>query len=111
MKLRLQVQQAWQKQSRRERRIVRSYARGAPEAGLRLRCKIVLALVQGISPAAVVKSRMASSSLVYEVMHRFIDQALLGLADRREDNGEPKVTEEYEAEVFAVVPGSPRKNG
>jgi len=41
-------------------------------------------------------------------MHRFIDQALLGLADRREDNGEPKVTEQYEAHVFAVVPGSPR---
>jgi transposase len=54
---------------------------------------------------------MAASSLVYEVMHRFIDQALLGLADRREDNGESKVTEEYEAEVFAVVPGSPRKHG
>jgi transposase len=52
---------------------------------------------------------MAASSLVYDVMHRFIDQTLLGLADRREDNGESKVTEEYEAELFAVVPGSPRK--
>jgi transposase len=111
MKLRDQVQQAWQKQSRRERKIVRSYARGSPDAGLRLRCKIVLALVQGNSPAALIRSRMASSSLVYEVMHRFIDQALLGLADRREDNGEPKVTEEYEAHVLAVVPGSPRKHG
>jgi hypothetical protein len=54
---------------------------------------------------------MAASSLVYDVMHRFIDQALLGLADRREDNGESKVTEEYEAELFTVVPGSPRKYG
>ncbi len=58
-----------------------------------------MALVQGNSPAALIRSRMASSSLVYEVMHRFIDQALLGLADRREDNGEPKVTEQYEARV------------
>ncbi len=111
MKLRVQVQQAWQKQSRRERKIVRSYARGSPDAGLRLRCKIILALVQGSSPAALIRSRIASSSLVYEVMHRFIDQGLLGLADRREDNGEPKVTEEYEAEVLVVVPGSPRKHG
>jgi len=111
MKLRVQVQQAWQKQSRRERKIVRSYASGSPEAGLRLRCKIVLAVVQGISPATLAQSGMASSSLVYEVMHRFIDQGLLGLADRREDNGEPKVTEEYEAELLAVVPGSPRKHG
>jgi transposase len=54
---------------------------------------------------------MASSSLVYTVMHRFIDQALLGLADRREDNGESKVTEDYEAELFTVVPASPRKYG
>jgi hypothetical protein len=35
----------------------------------------------------------------------------LGLADRREDNGESKVTEEYEAQLFAVVPSSPRKHG
>ena len=111
MKLRVQVQQTWQKLSSRERKIIRSYAKGSPDAGLRVRCKIVLALVRGSSPADVIRSRMAASSLVYDVMHRFIDQALLGLADRREDNGESKVTEEYEAELFAVVPGSPRKHG
>ena len=44
-------------------------------------------------------------------MHRFIDLALLGLADRREDNGEAKVTEEYEGELLAIVPDSPRKHG
>jgi len=111
MKLRVQVQQAWQKLSRCERRIIRSYAKGSPDAGLRVRCKIVLALIRGNSPAAVIQSGMASSSLVYQVMHRFIDDALLGLADRREDNGESKVTEEYEAELLAVVPGSPKKHG
>jgi transposase len=111
MKLRFQVQQTWQQLSSRERKIIRSYAKGSPDAGLRMRCKIVLALAQGNSPADLIRSHMAASSLVYEVMHRFIDQALLGLADRREDNGESKVTEEYEAELFAVVPGSPRKHG
>jgi len=40
-----------------------------------------------------------------------ISERLLGLADRREDNGLSIVTEEYEAELFAVVPGSPRKHG
>ena len=111
MKLRVQVQQTWQKLSSRERKIIRSYAKGSPDAGLRVRCKIVLALVRGSSPTDLIRSRMAASSLVYDVMHRFIDQTLLGLADRREDNGESKVTEEYEAELFAVVPGSPRKHG
>ena len=111
MQLRVQVQQTWQKLSSRERKIIRSYGKGSPDAGLRVRCKIVLALVRGSSPAEVIRSRMATSSLVYNVMHRFIDQTLLGLADRREDNGESKVTEQYEAELLAVVPDSPRKHG
>ena len=111
MKLRVQVQQTWQKLSSRERKMIHSYGRGSPDAGLRVRCKLVLALVRGNSPTDLVRSGMAASSLVYDVMHRFIDQTLLGLADRREDNGESKVTEEYEAELFTVVPGSPRKYG
>jgi transposase len=111
MKLRFQVQQAWQDLSRRERRILRSYAKASSDAGLRVRCKIVLALVQGCSPTDLARSGMAASSLIYHVMHRFIDDALLGLADRREDNGEPKVTEQYEAELLAVLPGSPRDHG
>ena len=111
MKLQVQVQQRWQQLSRRERRIIRCYAKGSPDAGLRVRCKMILALVGGNTPTVIIRSRMASSSHVYEVMHRFIDQALLGLADRREDGGESKVTEEYEMEVLAVVPDSPRKHG
>jgi len=111
MKLRVQVQQTWQYLSRRERRLLRTHAKGSPDAGLRVRCKIVLALVRGSSPADLVRSRMAASSLIYDVMHRFIDQRLVGLVDRREDNGESKVTDEYEAELFAVVPGLPREYG
>jgi transposase len=111
MKLQVQVQQTWQALSSRERKIVRAYGRGSLDAGLRVRCKIVLALVRGSSPTELVRSGLAASSLVYDVMHRFIELALLGLADRREDNGESKVSEEYEAELFAVVPGSPRKYG
>ena len=111
MNLRDQVQRTWKELSRRERKILRTYARGSPHAGLRLRCKIVLALVRGSRPADIVRSGMAARSLVYDVMHRFISLALLGLADRREDNGQTKVTEEYEAELFMVVAGSPRKHG
>ena len=111
MSLRAQVQQTWQHLSSRERKITRAYAKGSNDANLRLRCKIVLALVQGKRPVDLIDSGMAASSYVNTVMHRFIDQGLLGLADRREDNGESKVTEEYEAELLVVVPGSPRKYG
>ena len=103
MKLRDQVQRTWQDSSRRERRILRAYAKGSPDAGLRLRCKIVLGLVQGNSPTSLAKAGMGSSSRIYEVMHRFIDQGLLGLADRREDNGDPKVTESYQAELLVFL--------
>jgi transposase len=111
MKLQAQVQQTWMKLSSRERKITRSYAKGSPNADLRERCRIVLALVRGHRPANIIRSGMASNSLIYSVMHRFIDQQLLGLVDRREDNGDCKVTEAYEAEILVVVPGSPRKHG
>ena len=78
MKLQVQVQQTWQKLSSRERKIIRSFAKGSPDAGLRVRCKIVLALVRGNRRAAVIGSGMAASSLVYEVMHRFIDHGWSG---------------------------------
>jgi len=91
--------------------MMRSYAKGSPNGGLRLRCKIVLALVRGSTPTDIIGSGMAASSLIYEIMHRFIEQSLLGLADRREDNGQCKVTEEYVAELLTIVPGSPRKHG
>jgi transposase len=109
--LRVQVQQTWQALSRRERRILRSKAKGAPDATLRVRCKIIISLVRGSTPTDLIRSRMAASSMIYDVMHRFIDQQLLGLADRREDNGDAKVTEAYEAMLFVVVPTSPRKYG
>ena len=38
---------------------------------------------------------------------RFIAQGLAGLADRREDNGENKVTEFYEHELLYVVADPP----
>lgn len=90
---------------------MRSYAKGSPEAGLRVRCKIILALVRGHTPTELGFSQMASSSQVYAVMHRFIDHAVAGLADRREDNGACKVNEEYEAELLAVVANTPRQYG
>jgi hypothetical protein len=47
----------------------------------------------------------------HEVLNLALPADDFGEADRREDNVESKVTEEYEAEVFVVVQGSPRKYG
>jgi transposase len=101
----------WRGLGRRERRIMRALSRRSPDAVLRCRCKVIMALVRGKSPTTVAAGGLCASSQVYRVAHRFIDQGLGGLADRREDNGENKVTETYESELLYVVAGSPRDYG
>jgi transposase len=111
VKVQVQVQQIWQALSRRERNAIRAFAKGSLDAGLRCHCKIVLSLVQGNIPAAIAKSGLCSASQLYRVARRFLDSGLPGLADQREDNGQPKVTEAYEAELLEVVGNSPRNFG
>jgi transposase len=97
--------------SRRERRIVRAFARGNSDAGLRARSKILLALVAGRPPGVIAQSGLTSRSQVYRVIERFLTRGLAGLADRREDNGESKVTWDYEQALQAVIPRSPQDYG
>jgi transposase len=111
MGLRARVLIVWCGLKRRERPLLRSLSRGSPEAVLRCRCKVILALVQGKSPTTIATGGLCSASQVYRVADRFIAQGLAGLADRREDNGENKVTEFYEHELLYVVAGSPRDHG
>lgn len=111
MELWKQVQQVWQRLSTKERRIVRSFARGTPDAVLRGRCKVVLALVQGNSPARIAETGLASASQVYRVIKRFREGRLAGLADRREDNGESCITWQYESVLYEVVAQSPQDYG
>ena len=66
---------------RRERPLLRSLSRGSPEAVLRCRCKVILALVQGKSPTTIAAGGLCSASQVYRVADRFIAQGLAGLAD------------------------------
>lgn len=75
-----QVQQTWQTLSSHERKIIRLYGGGLLDPRLLVRCEIVLALVWRRSLTDLDRSGMAASSLVYEVMHRFITQSLLGLS-------------------------------
>ena len=75
----------------REQRIMRAVSRGSPDAVLRCRCKVILALVQGKSPTAIAAGGLCSASQVDRVAHRFIEQGPQGLPDRREDNGDNKV--------------------
>jgi len=111
MKFCEKVQRAWRRMSRRERRVLRVYAKGSPEAVLRMHCKVVLSMVQGNSPSRIDQAGLCSSSQAYRVGHRFLEDGLTGLADRREDNGETKVTEVYEGWLVEIVAGSPQDHG
>jgi hypothetical protein len=112
MKVQQKVLQVWKALSRRERRMVRNRAKVALDAVLRGHCKIILSLVAGNGARAIAKSGLASSSQVYRVAERFVEQGPVGLVDHREDNGAVKADEDYQAVLLEVVASSsPRQYG
>jgi transposase len=78
---------------------------------MRCRCKIILALVRGSAPSMIAAGGLGAKSQVYRVAERFLAGGLAGLADRREDNGQPKITPAYQAELLSLVAGTPRQFG
>jgi transposase len=54
---------------------------------------------------------LCSRAQVYRVADRFVEHGLAGLVDAREDNGENKITETYEAELLIILEGSPQDHG
>ena len=90
MKVQKEVQRVWKSLSRCRRRGLRAMAKGNPDAAFRCRCQIVIGLVQGRSVTTIADVLQCSSSQVYRVAHRFLEEGESGLADRREDNGDQR---------------------
>jgi transposase len=111
MDVRKEVQKVWQSRGKRERRVVHSFSKGSPDADLRIRCMVVLNLVRGECPTCVATVLNCSRSHVYRIASRWIGEGLAGLIDRREDNGEDKATEDYQAVLLVVLEGTPRNHG
>ncbi len=92
--------------------MIRSSAMRSPDAGFCLRCKIVLNLVRGRPVQMIHEILGCAVSQVYRIARRFVEQGEIGLADRREDNGDPKVDEDYELELIRLVAeDSPQDHG
>jgi transposase len=92
--------------------MVRSRAKVATDAALRHQAKIVLSLVAGNGARGIAKTGLCSTSQVYRVAQRFVDEGPVGLVDRREDNGETKADEHYQSVLLEVVGNSsPRQHG
>jgi transposase len=68
-------------------------------------------LVQGKTPSQLVSGGLCALSQAYRTAHQFLDEGLRGMADKREDNGGPKVNARYEAELLSIVAGSPQGYG
>jgi transposase len=111
MTVRARVVRAWQRLTKRQRQILRNKSIRSGDAVCRFRCKIIMGLVQGKTPSQLTSAGLCAASQVYRTAHLFLDEALPGMADKREDNGGPKVNARYEAELLVVVAGSPRGYG
>lgn len=95
---------------RRKRRL-RKIIEKCKDAGLRTRYLIVLNLAEGRSPTEVAETLKVARSTVYEVAKRFGEQGEAGLVDRREENGETKLGEDYLAVLYETVASSPQEHG
>lgn len=101
----------WKGLSAKLRRWVIREAMRGEHAGQLVRCKIVRNLARGESPTRIHRVLGCSRSLVYEVATRFSERGVEGLRDGRENNGTPKVTEDYTLFVLTAVAGSPTDHG
>ena len=111
MSVRTEVVSVWRSFSRGEKRKVQIPAKYAKDARFRIRCLIIVNLVRQASPTEIAKMLNCSRTLVYNVSHRFIDQGLAGLVDRREDNGEPFVSEDVIGFLKELVMKTPSDYG
>lgn len=78
---------------------------------MRIRYLIILSLAEGTSPAQTARQLKVSRSTVYRVAGRFRQCGEAGLADRREDNGERKLDEDFLATLIQLVGASPQTYG
>ncbi len=107
-----EVRAAWKQMPKGSQRMVRTAAMTDSNAEFRIRAKIILNLVRRNAPTMIHAVLGCSLSQVYRIARRFVEQGSVGLADQREDNGEMKITDEYEwAVVIIVACDSPQKHG
>lgn len=96
---------------RRARRRLLKRMRKCREAPMRTRYLIILTLAEGHSPTETTRRIKVSRSTVYRVAERYRQAEESGLVDRREENGEPKLEEDYLAVLYDVVASWPQEHG
>ncbi len=78
---------------------------------LSIRIRIVLMNLGGQKTSMIAETAGCSFNTVRRVVNRFVDQGVVGLYDRREDNGDLKLDEGYLGRLKEIVELSPREFG
>ena len=81
------------------------------DAELRTRYLIVIHLLEGQTVTWISRTLKISRNTVYRTKHRYEKEGESGLFDRRSENGERKVTEEFLERLVEVVAGDPQQYG
>jgi transposase len=81
--------------------------RKTKDKGLAMRCRIVLLWGEGTVRFDIANAVGCSVSWVNRVIRRFGDHGVAGLEDRREDNGQTKLDEQFLARLYEVVDQQP----
>jgi transposase len=89
------------------KRELRKLRQKTVDKGLAARCQIVLLWGEGERHDAIAKALGLSLSWVARVIQRFGDHGIAGLYDRREDNGQTKLDEQYLATLYDTVDKQP----
>jgi len=90
---------------------LRRIRRETPIRGWAERCQIVLLAARGRTRAAIAEGVGCSVSRVSRVLKRFRLHGMAGLIDRREDNGNAKLTEDFLNLLYQLVDESPQRYG
>ena len=81
------------------------------DAELRTRYLIVIHLLEGQTVTWISRTLKISRNTVYRTKQRYETEGESGLFDRRSENGERKVTEEFLERLIEVVAGDPQQHG
>jgi transposase len=85
--------------------------RHCSSATVRIHYLIVFNLLRGCGAYETAEHLGVHNTTVYRVARRFRERGEISLWDRREDNGEPKLTEEYLGRLDEVVRSTPADHG
>lgn len=90
---------------------VRRLRRSTQDAGLAMRCQMILHASKGRSSRTIAEALGCSRSWVSRVIRRFQEQGEVGLMDRSEDNGRLKLDGQYLGQLYEIVSKRPSDYG